>query len=316
VKRWVNTDHQCVSHHNVQLCDFHTYEWNEFIKNIQNDKIHREGCFGYFVRVSYFVYWFKFNQSYAFSTIQLSDIVDIFPVSAIIADFEQCKDHPDHSFLDKYFYDDGELQSPCALLINENEWSRRLVKCLQQSACDFLQGFEVDFHGENLDFNKLQREISGISLTDATLSYLYHGAPDILIKHHNAVVLNAQDEVHVDMDCPKSIENSKQPLCSYMVNNICLPQKLGEAISQAHFILSAYFLRCYLSGGTMPEILRGKALLLNKSSGGYQIEIVAYINTLSSSPTPVYVKLIRQRKLGTLTSTILCKHLKTLITQN
>ena len=53
---------------------------------------------------------------------------------------------------------------------------------------------------------------------------------------------------------PKAIENTRQPLKPFTITNICMPQKLEEVIAQVHFLASAYFLRCGISGSVPLEI--------------------------------------------------------------
>ena len=90
-----------------------------------------------------------------------------------------------------------------------------------------------------------------------------------------------------------------------------MPQKLGEVIAQTHFLASAQLLRCGINGDVPPQI-ETKGLLVDKNTGGYHVELVAYVND-PSNRMPVLVTLKRQNRLGALREELLCEHLKKLI---
>ena len=196
--------------------------------------------------------------------------------------------------------------------MNENQWSKRLVDCLSNCTYHFLQEWEFVFWGTKIelcDFDDMQKYISGIKMSDAVDAYVYHGAPDIIVRSKSSSVIIS----NLEFEVPRTIENSRQPLKPFTISNICLPQKLGEVIAQIHFLASAYFLQCGNSGN-VPHEIATKGLLLDKNSGGYQVELLATINIPSEGirPVSVCVTVKRQRKLGSLSQGLCCEHLKKL----
>ena len=171
-----------------------------------------------------------------------------------------------------------------------------------------MQGWEVKFWGTKKvpsDFDDLQKSISNLGMLDATTSYLFHGAPDIFMKRGNSasVITEASDFT--------LIENSRQITQPFVLRNLYLPDKLAELIAQTHFLAAPYFLRCGVKGEAPQEIIT-KGLLLDKTSGGYHVQLTANISS-SKEGHPIHVLINRQCRLGMLREELLCEHLKTLV---
>ena len=100
------------------------------------------------------------------------------------------------------------------------------------------------------------------------------------------------------------IKNTKQPLQPCQINNICVPQKLGEVVAQVHFLAAATFL-WYGLNGDVPSEVKAKGLLIDKTRGGYEVDLEVHINSIDNS-VPVYIILKQQDRLGVLKQAILC----------
>ena len=314
LRRWVDYEGKNVSSSIIHLDeDLDSPKWDTFRRCIRNDKIFDEQECGYFFCISQRVYWYKFLLPRTFSSQILEEMSKLVAIKVVTENINQCNDHNhNHKQLEKFFFDDG-ICSRSALELNENAWSLRLVDSLCDCNYSYLQGWKFTFWGTKTDkqeFDDLQKQISGVSITDATIAYLYHGAPDIFInKSSNTFVIT--EGTDYDLETPKVIENSKQPLPSYQIMNVSMPQKLGEVIAQTHFLASAELLRCGINGDVPPQV-ETKGLLVDKHTGGYHVELVAYVND-PSNRMPVLVTLKRQNRLGALREELLCEHLKKLI---
>ena len=214
----------------------------------------------------------------------------LFNIDVAIEEYQDCEEHGNHGELNGYFFDDGVSGNRCALQLNENAWSLRLVSCLNNCGYGFLQGWKCEFYGNKidpLDFDFLQSSISGTSIHNAIGAYYFHGTPDILLTNeHDALAVTSFNDECI----PKIIENSKKPLNPYQIKNIYMPQKIGQVVVQAHFLASAALLRHALSE-SFPSAITSKGLLIDKVTGGYHVE---FVTEISSNPVPAYVVLKRQ----------------------
>ena len=131
---------------------------------------------GYFSSVTPRVYWFYFSVSQFFSSQTLKEISRMINISAFVEDTSECTAEYSHTELQNYFYDDGVSAAPgCALQLDENSWSQRLVESLRKSMYDYLKGWEISFCGTKTDLNELaelQQQISGVILNDDTLLFM------------------------------------------------------------------------------------------------------------------------------------------------
>ena len=98
----------------------------------------------------------------------------------------------------------------------------------------------------------------------------------------SVIATNEEEGTHI----PSVLENSKQPLRSYQIGGISLPQKLGEVITQAHFLPSATFLH-YGVNGDVSLCIESKSPLVDKATGGYHVELQADVNS-GYNKVPVY----------------------------
>lgn len=337
LERWVDDEGECGFAPSISIHDdLGSPNWNTFREKIKEDKIfdkifegNRDGEFHY---VAPYVYWFKFKHSRhgAFSQVKLEKMLELFIIKAQLENFDECTvaQHGNHKELENYFFDDGKRRSSCALQLNENDWSSRLVECLKSCPYEYLQGWQCEFYGkktDSTDFDKLQQRLSGISMLNGGSSgYAFHGAPDILItKEQLGTTLLATSDEPDNSDEPddsddtsfqtaRVIENTKKPLEYVTAKNICMPQKLGQVVAQAHFLASAAFLQFAIAPEKeLPSEVTSKALLIDKTTGGYHVKVVGQI---SASPdlVPVCIYVKRQKRMGMLSTNLLCEHIKTL----
>ena len=90
-------------------------------------------------------------------------------VNATIEDVEECHQlqHGSHTELEKYFFDDGANESCCALKLNENAWSKRLVESLNDCSYDYLNGWQSIFcstKSDELEFDEIQQKFQELAL--------------------------------------------------------------------------------------------------------------------------------------------------------
>lgn len=288
-------------------------KWDKFISSIKRDSIFddEDEPYGYFFCVASTVYWFHFHKSRTFSSQTLEMLSTSLAIR--IENVTECDKH-DHTHLMKYFFDDGP-QSHCALQLNENDWSIRLVQSLNNCNYSYLQGWECDFYGtktDHGDFDRMQKVISGTSFSNPTDAYAYHGAPDILLHKQgdDSSFVIAKGSGSLDTNV-RVVENSRQTLSVFQIRDVCVPQKLGEVIAQVHFVVSAQLLRFGLKG-SFPSAITAKGLLIDKNSGGYHVEVTAQIDEHCNT-VPMLVVLKRQKILGSLREGLLCEHIKKLI---
>ena len=150
-------------------------------------------------------------------------------------------------------------------------------------------------------------------MSDATKSYLFHGAPDIVTRKESSFsMITTEGSGDLEFTVPRVIENSRQVMKPISISHICLPQKLGEVIAQTHFLASACLLR-YCIKGNVPDEIVTKGLLFDKNTGGYHVQLSASVSS-ADEEIPVYVTINRQIKLCGLHEEMLCKHLKKLFT--
>ena len=108
---------------------------------------------------------------------------NLLTIHAIIEEFEECMlgEHGYHKELDNYYFDDGAIGARCALQLNENEWSKRLVNCLNSCSYEYLQGWRSAFYGRKTDTNDFD-EIQ--QMHNAVNAYVFH---DIFISKQQNV---------------------------------------------------------------------------------------------------------------------------------
>ena len=115
---------------------------------------------------------------------------------------------------------------------DENAWSKRLARALQELLLEF--GMTVTFTGkEGLQFDTFQSKRSTLPCTSVVVSsYLFHGAPDILIDDNPIVSVEMEEETeeghyvngnHV-IDCGKQAMGL---ICEF-------PEKLGELVANMY----------------------------------------------------------------------------------
>ena len=191
-------------------------------------------------------------------------------IKVVTEDINHCAEH-NHQELERYFFDDG-ITSRCALELNENAWSMRLVECLCNCNYSYLQGWKFTLWGTKIDKtsmisrNTFQRSASQMLQMHTCIMVLLTNKLD-----NTFIISEGGDFV------PTVIENSKKDLTPFEIRNVCMPQKLREVIAQVHFLASAEFLRCGINGNVPLEV-ETKGLLINKNTGGYHVELVAHIN--------------------------------------
>ena len=162
-------------------------------------------------------------NSHTFSSQNLQQITKLFAVKANAEVYNVCSDSHDHKILENYFFDDG-IMSRSALELNENQWSQRLVHSLTKCDFEYLQGWELAFCGAKIDpsdFDDLQKSISNIRMSDATKSYLFHGAPDIVARKESSFsVITTEGSGDLEFTVPRVIENSGQVLKPISISHI------------------------------------------------------------------------------------------------
>lgn len=163
-----------------------------------------------------------------------------------------------------------------ALEFTENQWSWRLVNALTRSHFEYLNGWEIKFWGtkvEQGDFDNLQKPISDFGMLDATTSYLFHGAPDIIVAKGNSHSVISK----------KVIPQSQGSNLTFQSQSFVFPREIGQGYcTDSLFGLCVSFEMC-CERTRHSSKNSDKRITIRKNSGGYHVQLTANVRRASNT---------------------------------
>ena len=334
-----------------QLKDFKT-RVEEDIKQLNHTGTIKFALNGYFVYIGQETYVYQHSEHVSFSSIKLSHIEFLWSVTMEQIDekllFAKCDKHKYHDSLMPYFMDNRHLKvhidqklsqggldssrhdllaeykqkleqgddlfyEPCDLTNNwnENDWTLRLFRCLKATFPDLNPRYTAN---RALEFPRLQYDM--VPLNGIEKSFIFRGAPDILITKSSAVVC-AHGRTHgEDTDEEVSVEHchQKPPIKGCSTGE--LPEKMGELIASLHFLLVCKVLRRIsrenISVSKAFESLAVYGLLLDKAIGCVHCKMAG---KMALSDSKLFISVHIRNTIGEcLTPNSLCYHFSSMLT--
>ena len=150
----------------------------------------------------------------------------------------------------------------------ENDWTKRLVPCIQKLFPDRTVTFTATMGlSWTTDLLKVCLKIGDIA---TKRQFLFCGSPDVVITKNRMVSLGDATQLELEESSGEEglVENSRQPNPMQGISDSAFPEKLGEVFSGLYILLVSKILRKI---GKRRDVLREfkvKGLLLSKVYGG------------------------------------------------